>query len=181
MKTVTGWTGVFLVGCCLAQAAYASEVEDITHTRVIVREHPKTGKPYVSIVSSEAPIPKNPFTGQHGATTRPDYRLLDPQVKNGAIPYIGPSSDRRKVYVFAASLMTVGTVGGAVGMAAAPAQAAGAATGGGAYVAAGSVAAGGTAAGVLSQRSRTPRENFRQESESKVLSEKNEKPNTRNP
>ena len=119
---------------------FASEVIEETRTRVVIREHPKTGKPYVSIVSSEIPEPPDPFTGQRGRIIRPDYRMLDPKVKSGQIPYNGPVSDRTRVYIFAASLMTVGTVGGAMIWAAAPA-----ATGAGASSGAGALLAGGTA------------------------------------
>lgn len=118
----------------------ASEVIDETRTRVVIREHPKTGKPYVSIISTERAEPPDPFTGQRGRIIRPDYRMLDPKVKSGEIPYEGPVSDRTRVYIFAASLMTVGTVGGAMIWAAAPA-----ATGAGASSGAGALLAGGTA------------------------------------
>jgi hypothetical protein len=99
----------------------------------------------VSVVSIDEPIPNSPFGFQGKAVTRPDYRMLDPNVKEGQIPYEGPFSDRRKVYLFAATLMTVGAVGGAVGTAAAPAAAGAGAAGGGGYLAAG---AAGTGAGV---------------------------------
>lgn len=152
-------------------SASASEVVDSTRTQVIVREHPKTGKPYASIVSSDGPIARDPFTGERGTYSRPDYRMLDESVKPGEIPYDGPWSDRKKVYLFAASLMTVGTVGGAVGIAAAPA-AGGAAAGSGGYLAAGSVVAGGaTAAAVASTRSRPGQEPFELASESRLKRE----------
>ena len=90
-------------------AASVSEVIQKTPTRVVVREHPRTGRPYVSIVSSEAPA-RDPFSGLHQAMKRPDYRMLDPKIKAGQIPYEGPYSDRKKVYLLAASLATVGAV-----------------------------------------------------------------------
>ncbi len=163
----------FFAGLILIMSiGFASEVPDLTHTQVIVRQHPKTGRPYVSVVSSDAPVPKDPFTGLDKKYSRPDYRLLDPKFKNGEIFYDGPVSDDRKVYIFAATLMTLGTVGGAVGIVAAPVAAAGASAGAGAYVAAGSVVAGGTtAAGLISSRARSDEE-FKHISESRLQEEK---------
>jgi hypothetical protein len=151
----------------LAGAGPESEVRGIRDTKPVVKVHPKTGKPYVSIVSTAAPQP-DPLAGVPRNSARPDYRLLDPGTKPGEVPYEGPYSDRRRVYLFAAALMTVGTVGGAVGIAAAPVSA-GAATGGGAYVAAGSAVAGSaSAAAAISQR-RPPDEEFKESSESKTI------------
>ncbi len=154
---------------------FASEVVDTTHTQVVVREHPKTHRPYVSIVSNDEPVPRDPFTGQRKSYSRPDYRMLDPKVKNGEIFYDGPSSDNKKIYIFAASLMTIGVVGGAVGMAAAPAATGATASGGGAYLAAGSAVAGSAAAaGVISSKS-SDNEKYKHESESLLVRLKNEK------
>lgn len=148
----------------------AEEITDITHTQVIVRQHPKTGKPYVSIVPSGA-APRDPFTGTEKKYARPDYRMLDPHFKNGDIPYNGPVSDRKKVYVFAATLMTVGTVGGAVGIAAAPVAAGTAAGGAGAYVGAGAAVAGtAVAASLLASKKRPWDDDYQHTSESKTLS-----------
>jgi hypothetical protein len=119
---------------------FASEVIE-EKTRVIIREHPKTGKPYVSIVSSDVPEPPDPFTGQKAKILRPDYRMLDPKMKSGEIPYEGPVSDRTKIYVLAASLATLGVAGPALLPAAAPAAAGSAGATGGA----GALAAAGTA------------------------------------
>ena len=176
--------------------AKGGEVQDVTRTQVVVREHPKTGKPYVSIVpEGEVPdaqaadgrpdtrhravgaVPPDPFTGQKKAYIRPDYRMLDPKVKSGDVPYDGPVSDRKKVYVFAASLMTVGTVGGAVGMATAPVAAGTAAGGAGAYVGAGAVVAGTTAAASIAASKKRPwDDDYEHISESALVrSEENEK------
>ena len=73
----------------------ASEIMEETKTQVIVREHPRTGKPYVSIVA-EGAVPADPFAGKHRAFKRPDYRMLDPKIKSGQISYDGPISDRKK-------------------------------------------------------------------------------------
>ena len=148
----------------------ASEVMEETPTSVIVREHPKTEKPYVSIVSSKISPSVDPFTGQRKWKKRPNYRMLDPKIKAGEIPYDGPSSSAKKVYIFAASLATLGVAGGAIGMAIMPAAAGGAATGGGAYLAAGGAVAGGTtAAAVLKTKPDPNQDDFIQISESKSL------------
>ncbi len=127
---------------------FASEVTK-EKTRVIIREHPKTGKSYVSIISTETSEPPDPFTGQRGRVIRPDYRLLDSKIKSGAIPYEGPVSDKTKIYIFAASLMTLGAVSGALVLAAAPAATGAAASGGaGAYLAGGTAVVAGSAAAV---------------------------------
>ncbi len=133
----------------------ASVVMEETPTQVIVREHPRTGKPYVSIVSNQGLVPSDPLQKLQGAHySRPDYRMLDPKIKSGKIPYEGPVIDRKKVYILAASLATVGVAGGTAIAAAAPAAsaaAAGSGAGAGAYAAAGAAVAGGTiSASVLS-------------------------------
>lgn len=145
---IFGVTALFAASVILqAPAAPASEVIEETKTRVAIREHPKTGKPYVSIISTETPEPPDPLTGQRGWIIRPDYRMLDPKVKSGVIPYEGPVSDRTKVYILAASLAAVGTAGGAAIMAAAPiATGAGASSGAGVFLAGGTAVTAGSAA-----------------------------------
>jgi len=158
----------FLLVSFLVSPLYASEVIGETHTRVVVREHPKTGKPYVSIVSSDQPLAEDPFVKLRKKTSKPDYRMLDPKVKPGEIPYDGPYSSSTKIYVFAATLATLGVAGGAVGLAAIPASAGGAASGGGAYLAAGSAVAAGTAgAAVIKTRDNPNQDDFTQSSESR--------------
>ncbi|MBN1687537.1 MAG: hypothetical protein JW893_00395 [Candidatus Omnitrophica bacterium] len=121
---------------------YTSEVLPETETEVLVREHPKTGKPYISIVSVYDPEGGNLFKDSLKGGVRPDYRLLDRTTKPGEIPYEGPVSDRTKVYVLAASLATLGAVGSAVvPVAATTGSAAG---GAGAYAAAGAAVSAGT-------------------------------------
>ena len=154
---------------------YGSEVIEDTHTRVVVREHPKTGKPYVSIVSADKPLSEDPFAGMRGKMSRPNYRMLDPKVKPGEIPYEGPYSSSTKIYVFAATLATLGVAGGAIGMAAIPASAAttGAASGGAAYVAAGSAVAVGTVAATeIATRPNPKGDDFVQVSKSKSVETK---------
>jgi hypothetical protein len=152
--------------------AYASEVIEETPTQVVIREHPKTGRPYVSIVSSGSPTPKDPFTQLRKSYSRPDYRMLDPKIKSGEIPYNGPWSDRKKVYLFAASIATVGTVGASLGLATASTAAASTAASGGAgaYLAAGTAVAGGAVAGAVGATRQDPHsDDFTQASESRVL------------
>ncbi len=146
-----------------------SEVIPKTPTQVIVRDHPKTGKPYVSIVSDSAPG-QDPFAHLKQNIKRPDYRMLDPKMKSGDIPYEGPVSDRKKVYILAASLATVGTVGGVAVIAAAPAATgAGAAGGAGMYAAGGVAVVAGTAAGTVAVTKTDPdKENFTHESEANL-------------
>ncbi len=166
----------FLIFYFLTLSLYASEVIEETHTVVVVREHPKTGKPYVSIVSSDKPLTEDPFVNQRKKTSRPNYRMLDPKVKPGEIPYDGPYSSSTKIYVFAATLATLGVAGGAVGLAVAQAASAGAASGGGAYIAAGSAVAAGTAGVVvLKTKSNPNQDDFTQVSKSKSLDENNGK------
>jgi len=136
-------TALLLLQPFVIPGTFSSEIIDDTQTRAIVREHPKTGRPYVSIIPSEAPDPPDPFTGQKGQIIRPDYRLLDPKIKSGEVPYEGPVSDRTKVYIFAASLATLGTVGA---LALPVAAGTGAASGGaGAYLAGGAAVTAGSA------------------------------------
>lgn len=148
----------------------ASEIIEETRTQVIVREHPKTGRSYVSIVSSEVPAPPGPFAGQKSYSV-PDYRLLDPKVKAKDIPYDGPYSNRTKIYILAASLATVGTVGGTAIIAAAPAATGAAASGGaGAYLAGGGAVIAGSAAEYAVATHRDPKkENYVQRSESELI------------
>ena len=127
-------------------AAQANEVMEQTNTMVVVREHPRTGRPYVSITSLEAGA-RDPFEGQRRRYGRPDYRMLDPKIKSGKISYDGPYSDKKKIYLFAASVATLGTISGAAVMAAAPAATGAATSGGaGAYLAGGTAVVAGSAA-----------------------------------
>ena len=154
----------------------ASEVIEDTHTNVIMREHPKTGRPYVSIVSSDVPVPEDPFAKFRQISKRPDYRMLDPKVKPGEIPYEGPYSDSKKIYIFAATLAALGTAGGAIGLAAIPVSTGAAASGGGAYLGAGSAVAVGSAAGVVVKTNvSSKQDDFVQTSKSELLEEKEKK------
>ena len=147
----------------------ANEVFEETPAKVIVRNHPKTGKPYAVITENEnVPL----LTGR--PAQRPDYRLLDPNIKASTVPYEGPYSDRKKVYIFAASMATVGAVSGAAVIAAAPAATgAGAAGGAGIYAGAGVGVAAGTAAGTVAlTKSKPEDEDIQQTSASREITGK---------
>lgn len=124
--------------------ALASEVADPTQTAVQIRQNPRTGENYVSIVSSQAPEARVIYYGDQSRYARPDYRMLDRKVKPRDVGYEGPSSSRTKVYALAAALATTGVLAGTM----IPVTAA---TGAGAGSAAGYAAAGaGVTAGTLS-------------------------------
>ncbi len=142
----------------------ASEIPELTNTKVVVREHPKTGKPYVSITASN--IESQGLLPQSQKVSRPDYRMLDPKVKSGDIPYDGPYSSSKRIYIFAATLATLGTVGGVVGIAAIPATGTAAAGGGAGYAVAGGAVALGTAGAAVSA-SKSKEDDFTQSSKSK--------------
>jgi hypothetical protein len=154
---------IYVLVCLLAVPASVNgdlEIKDPTHTCVAVKKHPKTGKPYVTILpenvsSGDAEIISASRAASPQPTpARPDYRMLDWKVKNGAIPYDGPSSNRTKVYVFAASIATLGVVSGAAVLAVAPATAAAtgaSASGAGIYAAGGAAVTAGTVSTALIQ------------------------------
>ena len=158
---VCNWMCVLIIFC---RALYCSEVfeerETIqyvsdsirgTITTVHVREHLKTGKPYIVITKAEASEEEKskPEQRKSEKVSRPDYRMLSPKVKSGEIPYEGPYSDRRKVYILAGSLIATGIATGVLA-ATAPATTvtAGAASASGAG--AGVYTTAGTAVGVTS-------------------------------
>lgn len=131
---------VFLGGLPLV---HSSEVLEEIDAKVVVREHAKTGRPYVAITREESPHDViHPSEFPLAAVKRPDYRLLDPKFKPGQISYDGPSSNRTKVYVLAASLAAAGTLSSLAASAAIPA-----ATGTGSAGGAGVFAGGGAAVG----------------------------------
>lgn len=138
-------SGMLMVSFLLPSAICAAgDVIPETSAKVIVRDHPRTGKPYVVI--TDDPQNGSPFHKLPVSTrSRPDYRMLDPHVKSGTVPYEGPVSDRKKVYVFAGTIATLGAAGGTAIIAAAPAATgAGASGGAGAYALAGTGVATGT-------------------------------------
>ena len=155
---------------------FSSEVLEETSTAVVVREHPRTGKPYVSIVRSGGEA-GDPFAGMRKFYSRPDYRMLDPKIKSGAIPYNGPYSDKTKIYIFAASLATLGAASGVAVIAAAPAATGAAASGGaGAYLAAGTaVVAGSAAAADVAMKPDSKKGDYTLRSESQLLKEEEDR------
>ena len=155
MKYFLRWVIFCFVVIRQVNSLNASEVIQETQTKVIVREHPKTGRPYVSITPLGAEF-RDPFERQRTNLRRPDYRMLDPKVKDGEIPYDGPYQDSKKVYIFAATLATLGTAGGVIGLTMIPASAGGAASGAGAYLASGGAIAGGTTAALLGTTKSNP-------------------------
>ncbi len=146
----------------------ANEVIENTQTRVIVREHPKTGKPFVSIVRSDVNNDTT-FFGKFSIVSRPDYRMLDPKVKAKDVPYDGPVSDRRKVYILAGTLAALGAAGGVIGtLAPAVATSSGGAAGGaGLYAGGAALTGGGTIVGSLAAQSDNQPEDFEMKAESK--------------
>ncbi len=150
----------------LYQLAYASEVFQETNSQVIVREHPKTGKPYV-VIAPAGMTSETAFFPSSKKFSRPDYRMLDPKVKSGQIPYDGPYSDSKRIYIFAATMATLGA-GGLAGAAALPATGTAAATGGAGYLTAGGAVAAGTTVAVVSA-SNSKTDDFIQSSKSESI------------
>lgn len=150
-----------------ANLSPVSEILQETSTKVVVREHPRTGRPYVSVNAADVPD-QDPWKGNRKNFSRPDYRMLDPRMKSGQVPYAGPASDRRKVYAFAASMAALGAAGGVAGiLAPAAATASSGAGGAGVYAAGGAAVTAGTA-GAAYHVMHTDRDHFEHHSESKV-------------
>lgn len=168
--------GVFLsvfLGISPSQAvSSANEVLPETPTLVHVRQHPGTGKDYAVILDASDPEGQNPFAGQFRRSSRPDYRLLDHRLKKGDIPYDGPVSDRRRVYLFAGALALSGLAAGTL-MPVASAVGTGSAAGAGAFAAGGTAVSTGSIA--LSLRAARPdpnRENFVHETRAVLIRSK---------
>ena len=122
-----GLTLIFRVFPAFAQ----NEVIPDTRTEVMVRTHPRTGQSYVAITERGAAAPTGLLAAEGKHFSRPDYRMLAGDVKSGDIPYDGPVSSRKKVYILAGTLAATGVVAGVAGPAIFPA-AAGTGTGSGA-------------------------------------------------
>ena len=154
--------------CVFAQNSFAANLEKQetarailpqTNTEVVIIENKKNAKPLVCIKGKDAPL-RSYLNSLSKELKRPDYRLLDYRMKPGAIPYEGPVSDRTKIYIFAATIATLGVVGGAVvGAVAASAPAAGgAASGGAGLIAAGTAVSAGTVSIALKESSPNPKD-----------------------
>lgn len=127
MKKVLAW-GLAMILCSGTIWAGENEVIPESPFKVFVREHPQTGKAFVSLRKESST--DDLFKGFVKREIRPDYKMLDAKTKSGDIPYDGPISDRKKVYIFAATMMTLGVAGG-IATAAMPVAATAAGTSGG--------------------------------------------------
>lgn len=163
---------VFITGTlCLIfvrSTSASNEVFKESSTRVVMREHPKTGKPFVSIVPSDSHLAAG-VREKPRAVSRPDYRMLDPQVNAKDVPYDGPVSDRRKVYIFAGTLAALGAGAGVYG-AIAPAAASGTsgvAGGAGLYAGGAALTGGGPLVASIAAQGESQPEDFKMTSESK--------------
>ncbi len=176
----------FLIAAVFSQSLFAESLENPEAPReilqesraeVVVIENKMSGKPLVCIKENAQPI--RPYLQSLAREVkRPDYRLLDYRTKSGEISYEGPSSDRTKIYVFAATIATLGVVSGAaVGAVAASSAAAGGASSGGAgLVAVGTTLSAGTVSAALQTSKPDPnRDSYIHELKSEVLSERKPK------
>ncbi|MBU9888637.1 MAG: hypothetical protein KTQ49_02050 [Candidatus Omnitrophica bacterium] len=146
------FVGVMTALLCVSPVRAAeNEVVPPSPAKVFVREHPQTGKPFVSLRAGEDS--KDLFRGFTKREVRPDYKMLDAKVRSGEIPYDGPVSDRKKVYIFAATMMTLGVAGGVVTAAMPVGAAAAGASGGTGLLGAGALATVGTTAGTVALKS----------------------------
>lgn len=168
MKWLTAWVLLMLFSPGILFAD--SEVLPGGSAQIAVREHPRTGKPFVAITSGQNKN-RDVFSAQKKMMKRPDYRMLDPKVKSKDTGYEGPVSDRKKVYILAASLATIGTVGGTAIIAAAPAATGtGAAGGAGVFAGAGAGVAAGTLGGTYAAaKTDDKKENFSHAWESRAV------------
>ena len=164
---------VLLIACMIVASSgvssplvMANEVFERTQTRVVVRVHPKTGKPFVSIVSADANHQSGYFT-RPAVVNRPDYRMLEPKVKAGDVPYHGPVSDRRKVYVLAGTLAALGAAGGVIGTVAPAASSGGAASGAGLYAGGAVLTGGGPILARLAAQTDSQPEDFKMTAETR--------------
>lgn len=172
MKNRMRFFQFFLILAILFQnVLFADEVLTGVPVKIVKKEHPRTGKKFYSVVSED--IQKTGIAAVEKKNySRPDYRFLDHTVKSGTIPYDGPSSSRKKVYVLAGTVATLGVVGGSVGMMAAASAPVSAGTGSGAvgYLAAGTaVGTGSLSTAWLKSRPDPERDNFERTSGTRVI------------
>lgn len=137
--------------CPLPVLAAEDEVIRDSGARVFIREHPQTGKPFVTLRKEDDP--RDLFKGFMKREVRPDYRMLDARVKSGEVPYDGPVSDRKKVYIFAATMMTLGVAGGIATVAMPAGAAAGGVAGNTGLLGAGALATAAGTAGTVAVKS----------------------------
>jgi hypothetical protein len=144
MRKIIFWVLILLMVQMPARGQENEILQD-SGAKVYVREHPQTGKPFVSLRAGEPA--QDPFKGFTKREIRPDYKMLEADSKG--VPYDGPVSDLKKVYVFAATMMTLGVAGVVVTAALPVAAAAGASTTGTGVLAGGAVVATGVAADLV--------------------------------
>jgi hypothetical protein len=144
MKKTILWALILLMVPSLAWSQENEVLED-SGAKVYVREHPQTGKPFVSLRAGD--LARDPFKGFTKREIRPDYKMLEADAKG--IPYDGPVSDLKKVYIFAATMMTLGVAGGIVTVALPAGAAAGAGSAGTGVLAGGAAVATGVAADLV--------------------------------
>lgn len=144
MRKMIFWTLILLMVQIPARGQ-ENEILRESVAKVYVREHPQTGKPFVSLRMGNPA--QDPFKGFTKREIRPDYKMLEADSKG--VPYDGPVSDLKKVYVFAATMMTLGAAGVVVTAALPAAAAAGASTAGTGVLAGGAAVATGVAADIV--------------------------------
>jgi hypothetical protein len=150
VKTVlASFLAMFL--CAGPVRAAEQEVLGESGVKVFIREHPQTGKPFVSLhKEGEA---QDLFKGFVKREFRPDYKMLNAKTRSGDVPYDGPVSDRKKVYIFAATMMTLGVAGGIATVAMPVGAAAAGASGGTGLLGAGAVTVVAGTAGTVAVKS----------------------------
>ena len=95
--------------CACGSSALANEVLVDTGTEVIIRDAKKGRHPLCfRLFLKNHPVPRDPIYHKRRAYSRPDYRYLDHKLPKGSIEYDGPSNSRKKVYIFAATIATLG-------------------------------------------------------------------------
>ena len=156
--------------------ALADEVIKPTETQVIERVHPRTGQTFHSVVANQQATSDILSNVERKNYSRPDYRLLDHTLKKGTVPYDGPYNSRKKVYVFAGTVATLGVVGGSVGMlsaAAAPVAAGIASTGGAVgFLGAGMAVGAGTLSSAYLKSRPEPQDQYEHTAQAKLVFQK---------
>lgn len=152
-KSMKSVTAVFLATFLSCSPVFAEKNEVLPEggVRVFICEHPQTGRSFVSL-RKEGHAP-DLFEGFVKREFRPDYKMLDAKTKPGDIPYDGPVSDLKKVYIFAATMMTLGAAGVVVTAAIPVGAAAAGASGGTGLLGAGAVTVAAGTAGTVALKS----------------------------
>lgn len=159
---------VFFVCLLSVPQSTGNEVLPETQTKMIERSHPRTGERYRVITAGAAPESQNYFEGEPREYSRPDYRMLESDAQRGEIYYDGPVSSRKKVYIFAATVATLGTVG-AVSLPTAVAAGSAASGGAGACAVGGAAVAAGTLGGAVKLTKPAQNDDFVQTTKAEVL------------